>query len=169
MKVLFVCSANICRSPLAETILKAKLNQEGLNDIIVESAGIHNYESPRDYMMASYARKAGYELSGYSQKISQSLTDSADLIICMENFQIVELQRLYVPYKRWNIIHRFNEICFDEQTDVMDPSGDTDYAYSAIFQHIEEGCGILACKISKLLSEGKYSSDSSLTAIKKHT
>ena len=67
MKILFVCSANICRSALAEVILKQKLQQKGLTDIVVESAGVHNYEGePRDYMMASYAIKSGYDLGGGS-------------------------------------------------------------------------------------------------------
>lgn len=144
MKILFVCSANICRSALAEIILRKKLQEKGLEDIDVESAGIHNYEGePRDYIMASYARKAGYELRGNAKYLTQSMTDSADLIICMEYFQIVELQRRYVPFERWNCIHRFNEICFDEQSDLIDPSGDTGYIYHYVFEKIQEGC----CKI----------------------
>lgn len=144
MKILFVCSANICRSALAEVILRKKLQEKELTDIEVESAGIHNYEGePRDYTMVSYARKAGYELGGNAKYLTQSMTDSADLIICMEYFQIVELQRRYVPFERWNCIHRFNEICFDEQSDLIDPSGDTGYIYHYVFEKIQEGC----CKI----------------------
>ena len=45
----------------------------------------------------------------------------------MEHSQIVELQRRYVPFERWNCIHWFNEICLDEQSDLNDPSGDTGY------------------------------------------
>lgn len=155
MKILFVCSANICRSPLAEVILRKKLQEKGVTDIDVESAGIHNYEGePRDYAMASYARKAGYELGGTAKHISKDMVDSADLIICMEKFQIVELQRRYVPYVRWNCIHRFNEICFDEQTDLIDPSGDTGYIYNYVFDKIREGSCILAWKISKNMIGG---------------
>ena len=52
MKILFVCNANICRSALAEVVLKKKLQEKGLTDIEVESAGVHNYAgAPRDYMM----------------------------------------------------------------------------------------------------------------------
>ena len=86
MKILFVCTANICRSALAEVVLKEKLHQKGLTDIEVESAGVYNYEgSPRDYTMTAYARKAGYELGGTAHYVTQMMVDSADLIICMEH------------------------------------------------------------------------------------
>ena len=85
------------------------------------------------------------------------MTDSADLIICMEHFQMVELLRRYVPFERWNRIHRFNEICFDEPSDLIDPSGDTGYIYHYVFEKILEGCGTLAWKLSKMLSEGELS------------
>lgn len=156
MKILFVCSANICRSALAEVILRKILQEKGLSDIEVESAGIHNYEGePRDYIMASYARKAGYELGGNAKCLTQSMIDSADLIICMEHFQMVELQRRYVPFERWYCIHRFNEICFDEQSDLIDPSGDTGYIYHFVFEKIREGCDAFAWKLSKLVHEGE--------------
>ena len=55
MKILFICSANICRSALAEVILRKKLREKGLADIEVDSAGVHNFAGePRDYMMFSF-------------------------------------------------------------------------------------------------------------------
>jgi protein-tyrosine phosphatase len=65
MKILFVCSANICRSALCEAVLKKKLAEKGFTGVVVESAGIHDYGGePRDPTMVSYASKAGYELGG---------------------------------------------------------------------------------------------------------
>jgi protein-tyrosine phosphatase len=155
MKILFVCSANICRSALAEVILRKKLKEKGLADIVVDSAGVHNYAGePRDYMMCSYARKAGYEMGGESKYISQEQADSADLIVCMEHFHVVEMQKR-LPYVRWGRIKLFNEICFDEQTNLIDPSGDTGYIYHYVFEKIQEGCGTLAWKLSKMLRQSE--------------
>lgn len=157
MKILFVCSANICRSALAEVVLRKKLQERGITGVEVESAGVHNYEGePRDYTMVSYAHKAGYEMGGTSKYITQEMVDNSSLIICMEFFQVVELQRRFVPYARWNCIHRFNEICFDEPTDVMDPSNDSGYIYSETLKHIEIGCGTLAWKIERGLRYGEF-------------
>ena len=156
MKILFVCSANICRSALAEVILRKKLQKKGLTDIVVNSAGVDNYAGePRDPKMASLARQAGYDMGGIAQYITRQMADAADLIICMEYYHVVELQKWYVPYARWSCIHRFNEICFNERTDMVDPSGDTDSRYQDVFEKIQEGCNTLACKLSKLLREGE--------------
>ncbi len=155
MNILFVCSANICRSALAEVILRKKLKEKGLADIVVDSAGVHNFAGePRDYMMCSYARKAGYDMVGESKYISQEQADSADLIVCMEHFHVVEMQKR-LPYVRWGCIKLFNEICFDEQTNLIDPSGDTGYIYHYVFEKIQEGCGTLAWKLSKMLCQGE--------------
>lgn len=155
MKILFVCSANICRSALAEVILKKKLHERRLDSIEVMSAGVHDYEGePRDYMMASYARKAGYELSGEARHVTQEMIDAADWIICMEHFHVVEIQKR-LPYVRWSRIHRFNEICFDEETNMPDPSGDTGYMYAYVLERIEAGCGTLSWKLSKMVFEGE--------------
>src|SRR6185369_14678160 len=43
MKILMVCLGNICRSPLAEGILRSKLEQKGLKHITVDSAGTYDY------------------------------------------------------------------------------------------------------------------------------
>ena len=156
MKVLFLCSANQCRSPLAESVLRSKLIERGLTDVAVDSAGIFHYEDmPRDYTMVSDARKAGYEMGGFSRYITKDAIDSSDLIICMEFFQVVEVQRRFVPYVRWGCIHTFNEICFDEQTDVMDPTGDSGFMYSEILKHIETGCCTLSWKIERKIRYGE--------------
>lgn len=132
MKILFVCTANICRSALAEVVLKKKFQQKGLTDIEVESTGVHNYEGePRDYTMASYAQKAGYELRGAAHYVTQTMVDSADLIICMEHCHVVEIQKR-LPYVRWNRIYTFNEICFGEQTGLIDPTRNTGYIYNYV-------------------------------------
>ena len=158
MKILFVCTANICRSALAEVLLKEALQQKGLTDIDVASAGVRDLEGePRDYTMALFARKAGYQLAGEAKYITQALADSADLIICMAQYHVVELQRRFVPYARWNCIRRFNEICFGEPTDMPDPTGGSEDMYRYAYKRIEEGCGILARKLLEMQPDGELS------------
>ena len=155
MKILFVCSANICRSALCEVVLKQKLMDKGISGVDVESAGVHDYAGePRDATMQAYAQKAGYELKGKAKYISQEMLDSADYIICMEHFHVVEVQKR-LPYVRWNRIHLFNEICFEERTGLPDPSGDTGYMYTYVLQRVEEGCGTILWKISKMINDGE--------------
>lgn len=147
MKILFVCTANICRSALAESILKKKLRQKGLTDILVDSAGVHDYAGePYDSRMVSLARRAGYDMQGYAKHLSSKMLENADIIICMEHFHMVEVQKR-LPYAKWNRIHLFNEICFNERTDLPDPSGDTDYTCHYVFNKIIEGCNIIVSRV----------------------
>lgn len=154
MKILFVCSANICRSALCEVVLRQKLREKGITGVEVDSAGVHDYAGePRDSTMQTYAQKAGYELNGKSKYINEELLD-ADYIICMEHFHVVEIQKR-LPYVRWNRIRLFNEICFDERSGLPDPSGDTGYMYTYVLQRVEEGCDTIAWKISKMINDGE--------------
>lgn len=155
MKILFVCSANICRSALCEVVLRQKLREKGITGVDVDSAGVHDYAGEsRDATMQAYAQKAGYELNGKSKYIDEDLLDSADYIICMEHFHVVEIQKR-LPYVRWNRIRLFNEICFDERSGLPDPSGDTGYMYTYVLQRVEEGCCTIAWKISKMINDGE--------------
>lgn len=157
MKILFVCSANICRSALCEVVLKQKLIERGINGVDVNSAGVLNYAGePRDAVMQAYAQKAGFELHGSSVYITEELLNSADYIVCMEHFHVVEVQKR-LPYVRWNRIHLFNEICFQERTGLPDPSGDTGYMYSYVLEHVLKGCDNLIEKLSKMIvDEGDF-------------
>jgi protein-tyrosine phosphatase len=65
-RVLMVCMGNICRSPTAEAVLRAKLQRAGLHGrVLVDSAGTHGYhtnEQP-DPRAQAHAARRGYDLT----------------------------------------------------------------------------------------------------------
>jgi protein-tyrosine phosphatase len=66
-RVLMVCMGNICRSPIAEGVLRARLQQAGLQEqVLVDSAGTHGYHSgePPDPRAIGVAARHGIELAG---------------------------------------------------------------------------------------------------------
>ena len=66
LRVLMVCSGNICRSPTAEGVLRARLQAAGLGERVeVDSAGIQGLHAkePPDPRAQAHARKRGYDLS----------------------------------------------------------------------------------------------------------
>ena len=144
MKVLFVCSANICRSALAEVVFRAELEKLGVEGVEVTSAGIYDFSGRnRDSMMCDIAHEAGYELGGISRHLTQADIDSSDLIIVMDWSHFVKVQK-ELTYAKWDCLHRFLEICFEEEADVPDPTFDTEEKYRSVFQQIVEGCKLLA-------------------------
>ena len=44
MKICFLCHGNICRSPMAEFVMKKMLADAGIRDVVVESAALHTDE-----------------------------------------------------------------------------------------------------------------------------
>lgn len=81
----FVCTGNICRSPMGAVILRQKLDQAGLTDVTVASSGIENYHvgGRADERALAELTQAGYDGSAHRARQVDTDTFSADLIIAM--------------------------------------------------------------------------------------
>jgi len=124
MKILFVCLGNICRSPLAEGILRYKANEDNL-DITVDSAGTSNYhigQSP-DPRAISVAYANGIDIS--NQKARQfRLKDfeNFDYIIAMDKSNYSELLDLAGNTQNTKKIKLYMNFAYpDSNIDVPDP------------------------------------------------
>ncbi len=80
MNILFVCTGNTCRSPMAESYLKSK----NLPDVYVESRGISAPESPVSKNSVTVMAEIGIDIADYkSEQLQLSDISLADKIICM--------------------------------------------------------------------------------------
>src|SRR5512134_675393 len=88
IRVLMVCTGNICRSPTAEGVLRRKLAQAGLADRVeVESAGTVDYHagSPPDHRAQQSALRRGYDLSRQrARQLRASDFERFDLLLAMD-------------------------------------------------------------------------------------
>lgn len=86
-KILMVCLGNICRSPVAEGILKYKLKDQGLDDVFVDSAGtsgLHAGEAP-DKRAVESARRHGVDISSLiARQFTAKDFDEFDYIYVMD-------------------------------------------------------------------------------------
>ncbi len=86
MKILIVCSGNICRSPMAAAVLRDRLERAGRTDVSVASAGtLGIVGEPADPLAISVAAEAGYDVAGHrSSALTAEEAGSADLVLVME-------------------------------------------------------------------------------------
>lgn len=147
-KLIVLCSANICRSPVVEAILRKKIKEAGLEDIEVTSMGTDstNGSSTRDPVMIRLAEKYGYVIDGKNRYMTKEELSDADLILVMTFHHQLQVQNV-LPYHRWGSIRLFNEYCFGLDQPVADPSHHDEFVYEKTFKHLENGCRIIIEKL----------------------
>ena len=98
VKVLFVCMGNICRSPTAEAVFRARVEEAGLTQqIIVDSVGTHDYHigDPPDLRTQRAASQRGYDMSGLrGRQVEVADFTRFDYVLAMDNANMSILQRL---------------------------------------------------------------------------
>lgn len=96
-KILFVCLGNICRSPAAQGVMQALVDEAGLSDRFeLDSAGTysgHKGQLP-DNRMRIHARRRGYELTHRSRPVTESDFDRFDIIVAMDASNLSDLRRM---------------------------------------------------------------------------
>jgi protein-tyrosine-phosphatase len=131
MNILFVCSANVSRSFLAEVLLTHELRQRGLEDISVASAGLYAFpgNSP-DHKMVEYLLGMGIPLQGHSaRRITRGDVDWADLILVMERDHATIIEGMW-PEARGKVELLSGSIPNGQAAeDIADPFGRSSYHY----------------------------------------
>jgi protein-tyrosine phosphatase len=97
IRLLFVCLGNICRSPIAEGVMRTLVEQAGLQDRIgLDSAGTGAWHvgNPPDTRAVEAARARGVELTGLARQIRREDFDYFDLMIALDSENLRELRRL---------------------------------------------------------------------------
>ncbi len=97
VRVLFVCTGNICRSPTAEGVLRHKLAAAGLGDrVVVESAGLVDWHvgDPPDPRAIARGRLRGYDLTALRARLfTPADYRGFDLILAMDRGHFDALMR----------------------------------------------------------------------------
>ena len=141
---MFVCLGNICRSPLAEGIMRQLLDETGLSERIeVDSAGILSYhrgELP-DARMRMHASRRGYQLTHRSRPVDTDDFFHFDLIIGMDDRNIDDLLELAPSVEAQKKVKRMCLYCQKKMVDyVPDPYYGGASGFENVLDILEDAC-----------------------------
>ncbi|ESZ00996.1 low molecular weight protein-tyrosine-phosphatase [Mesorhizobium sp. LNHC209A00] len=153
--ILFVCLGNICRSPLAEGVLRAVLAERGYGgDIVLDSAATGGWEvgsapDPRSIAIASHP---GIDISRQrARKIMAEDFHRFDLIFGMDRSNVADLKAL-APAAVRDRIHLFLEFAEGRPRDVPDPYYEDQQAFAEVYRMIREASEVLATRLAARVS-----------------
>lgn len=139
-KVLFVCLGNICRSPMAEFVLKDMVKRQGLeNEFYIESAATSSEEvgNPVHYGTRNKLQEVGISVDGkYARKLVKEDYKKFDYIIGMEDYNITNILRI-VGEDKENKVCRLLDFS-DNPRDIADPW--YTHNFDKTYEDICEGC-----------------------------
>ncbi len=132
MNIYFVCTGNTCRSPMAEALLQAKIQEE----LQVRSAGIYAMTGGDISQNAKQViRDAGIEYSHYSRQVSETDIRWANLVLTMTSAHKQLLMQAF-PFAADKIFTLKEYVRPYGSLDVSDPFGGDVYTYRQTFQEL---------------------------------
>lgn len=141
INVLMVCTGNICRSPLAECVLRHKAVQRGVKDRLnIDSAGVGDWHTgePPDHRVREVAAMRGVPITGTARQVTRHDLNRFDLLVCMDRTHHDHLMSMGAEADRTHML-----LAFDHNAriaDVPDPYYGGREGFVAVFDMIDAAC-----------------------------
>lgn len=155
MQILLVCTGNICRSPLAEVLLRRELERRGVTDVDVVSAGTGAWDgAPASEGAYLVALEHGLDLSGHRARLlTRDVIRAADVILTMARHHRARVEELGGQ----GHTHVLGEYVGrgDAEAEVADPFGSDLEIYRDTFAELED---LVRQAVDRVLEERKDAS-----------
>jgi len=137
MRILFVCSGNTCRSPLAEAIARRVASEADRADVEVSSAGTNAWDgSPASDGALLVGMERGLDLSSHrSTLLTKEILDQTDLVLVMAPSHLARVKEL-LPTADAHLLGGFTSDP-EHGTPVQDPFGGDLVAYRETADELE--------------------------------
>lgn len=138
MRILFVCTGNICRSPLAEAVMRKLVDDAGLgSEITLDSAGISGWHAGEPPQPAAVAvgTAHGYDVEGLARKVEPGDFADFDLLVAMDRSQQRSLTEATLDLES-----RLKVRLLLDGEEVPDPYGAPLSEFERVLAMIERGC-----------------------------
>jgi protein-tyrosine phosphatase len=146
VRILFVCTGNICRSPTAEAVMRKLVEDAGLGaEFRIDSAGTgtwHVGEAPQP-LAVSVAAAHGFALGGRARHVEPRDLADNDLVIALDRTHLRQLRDMSLDLES-----RLKVRLLLDGEDVPDPYGGDEAEFERSFAAIERGCRALLAELT---------------------
>ncbi|MGC4937068.1 low molecular weight protein-tyrosine-phosphatase [Kribbella sp. DT2] len=143
-RVEVVCTGNICRSPVGEVVLRAKLAEAGLDDVVVTSSGTSGWHigDPMDARAAAALARRGYDGSAHrAQEFRSCWFAERDLVLAMDSGHLSALNR--------RLGDEAVTVGLFADIDVPDPYYGEDEGFDDVLDQIEKAADLWVARLSR--------------------
>lgn len=153
--ILFVCMGNICRSPTAEAVFRAKATEAGLlGQLVIHSAGTHAYhqgEAP-DTRACMFAQRRGFDLSGITaRQVKASDFAEFDFVLAMDKSNLTLLLAACPPQYQHKLSLFMEYARRFPEKEVPDPYYGGSQVFETVLDYIEDASEGLIYKLRQNL------------------